>query len=158
MPGISELARMEEENGQLQLDLNDNPLTAAVREFRETFDASQDPELWLKLIREEESEVAEAFANLLKEVADLDYVMEGFVQVGGNLDDLGNMRLTPLVLAFVQLLPPPVRLEALNRVHASNMSKLGEDGKPLRREDGKVLKGPNYQPADLSDLTIFKEK
>ena len=33
--------------------------------------------------------------------------------------------------------------EALNRVHRSNMSKLGEDGNPLRREDGKVLKGPN---------------
>ena len=43
--------------------------------------------------------------------------------------------------------------EALNRVHESNMSKLGEDGKPIRREkDGKVLKGPNYKPPDLSDL------
>ncbi len=43
--------------------------------------------------------------------------------------------------------------EALNRVHESNLSKLGEDGKPIRREkDGKVLKGPNYQPPNLSDL------
>ena len=42
--------------------------------------------------------------------------------------------------------------EALNRVHISNMSKLGEDGKPIYREDGKVLKGPNYKPPDLSDL------
>ena len=42
--------------------------------------------------------------------------------------------------------------EALNRVHESNMSKLGEDGKPIYREDGKVLKGPNYKPPDLSDL------
>ena len=42
--------------------------------------------------------------------------------------------------------------EALNRVHLSNMSKLGEDGKPIRREDGKILKGPNYKPPDLSDL------
>jgi predicted HAD superfamily Cof-like phosphohydrolase len=30
-------------------------------------------------------------------------------------------------------------------VHSSNMTKLGDDGKPLRREDGKVLKGPNYR-------------
>ncbi len=37
-------------------------------------------------------------------------------------------------------------------VHASNMSKLGDDGKPVYREDGKVLKGPNYSPADLSFL------
>ena len=42
--------------------------------------------------------------------------------------------------------------QALRRVHKSNMSKLGEDGKPVYREDGKVLKGPNYQPPDLSDL------
>jgi len=42
--------------------------------------------------------------------------------------------------------------EALNRVHISNMSKLGEDGKPIYREDGKVLKGPNYTPPNLEDL------
>jgi NTP pyrophosphatase (non-canonical NTP hydrolase) len=42
--------------------------------------------------------------------------------------------------------------EALDRVHQSNMSKLGEDGKPIRREDGKILKGPNYQPPTLTDL------
>ena len=42
--------------------------------------------------------------------------------------------------------------EALNRVHESNMSKLDEDGNPIYREDGKVLKGPNYKPPDLSDI------
>lgn len=42
--------------------------------------------------------------------------------------------------------------QALRRVHKSNMSKLGEDGKPIYREDGKVLKGPNYQPPNLQDL------
>ena len=42
--------------------------------------------------------------------------------------------------------------EALCRVHESNMSKLGEDGKPIYREDGKVLKGPNYKPPYLQDL------
>ena len=42
--------------------------------------------------------------------------------------------------------------EALDRVHKSNMSKLGEDDKPIYREDGKVLKGPNYEPPTLTDL------
>ncbi len=37
-------------------------------------------------------------------------------------------------------------------VHASNMSKLGDGGKPVLRGDGKVLKGPNFSPADLSFL------
>ena len=41
--------------------------------------------------------------------------------------------------------------EALDRVYQSNLSKL-VDGKPLRREDGKVLKGPNYKPPYLEDL------
>lgn len=42
--------------------------------------------------------------------------------------------------------------EALRLVHASNMSKLGPDGKPLRRKDGKILKGPNYKAPDLSGV------
>jgi len=42
--------------------------------------------------------------------------------------------------------------EALNRVHESNMSKLDENGKPIYRDDGKVLKGPNYSPPNLNDL------
>ena len=42
--------------------------------------------------------------------------------------------------------------EALRRVFESNMSKLDEQGNVIYREDGKVLKGPNYQPPDLSGL------
>ena len=42
--------------------------------------------------------------------------------------------------------------EATRRVHKSNMSKLGDDGKPLKNSQGKVLKGPNYQKCNLTDL------
>lgn len=35
-------------------------------------------------------------------------------------------------------------------IHRSNMSKLGEDGKPIYREDGKVLKGPTYFRPDIA--------
>ncbi len=73
---------------------------------------------------------ANAQLECLKELADLVYVC---YQYAANMD------------WFLD--------EALNRVHESNLSKLGEDGKPIRREkDGKVLKGPNYKPPDLSDL------
>ena len=41
---------------------------------------------------------------------------------------------------------------AMDRVFESNMSKLGEDGNPIYRDDGKVLKGPNYKPPVLTDL------
>lgn len=39
---------------------------------------------------------------------------------------------------------------ALQQVHGSNMSKLGEDGRPIKRNDGKILKGPNYFEPDMS--------
>ena len=38
---------------------------------------------------------------------------------------------------------------AMTLVFESNMSKLDEQGKPIFRKDGKVLKGPKYQPPDL---------
>ena len=77
------------------------------------------------LYRDNPTVVAEA----LKELADLVYVCYQYAEnMGWFLD------------------------EALDRVHKSNMSKLGEDGKPIYREDGKVLKGPNYKPPNLTDL------
>lgn len=87
-----------------------------------------------KLIKEEFREVIKAFAshnseNLLKEIVDATYVLIGTaVAFGWDFD------------------------EAFRRVHASNMSKLGPDGKPLMRNDGKVLKSEHYSPPNLSDL------
>ena len=93
-------------------------------------------ELRLNLIREESQEVMEELVNmimdvergasvtavsrgrLLKELCDLQYVLSGTaVSLGLNIE------------------------VAFNRVHDSNMSKLGEDGKPVYREDGKIIKG-----------------
>lgn len=39
-----------------------------------------------------------------------------------------------------------------DEIQRSNMSKLGEDGKPIYREDGKVMKGPNYFKPNFSDI------
>ncbi len=49
-------------------------------------------------------------------------------------------------------------MEALfDEVHRSNMSKFGPDGKPILREDGKQLKGPNYTPPDLAKILFSKQ-
>jgi NTP pyrophosphatase (non-canonical NTP hydrolase) len=65
----------------------------------------------------------------LKELADLVYVCYGYAATfGWDLD------------------------EAIKRVHESNLSKLDDEGKPIYREDGKVLKGPNYKKPNLEDL------
>lgn len=42
--------------------------------------------------------------------------------------------------------------EVFEEIQASNMSKLGDDGKPVVREDGKVLKGPSYFKPDLTRI------
>ncbi|RDY60920.1 nucleoside triphosphate pyrophosphohydrolase family protein [Flagellimonas nanhaiensis] len=42
--------------------------------------------------------------------------------------------------------------EVFEEIQRSNMSKLGSDGKPIYREDGKVLKGPNYFKPDIKSI------
>ena len=42
--------------------------------------------------------------------------------------------------------------EVFDEIQRSNMSKLGEDGHPIFREDGKVLKGPNYFKPNIGEI------
>ena len=42
--------------------------------------------------------------------------------------------------------------EVFEEIQRRNMSKLGEDGQPIYREDGKVLKGPNYFKPNIKDI------
>jgi predicted HAD superfamily Cof-like phosphohydrolase len=45
------------------------------------------------------------------------------------------------------------KLDAVFReIQRSNMSKLGTDGKPIYREDGKVMKGPEYFKPDIATI------
>lgn len=108
-----------------ELSLNMNLITEEFEEFRRAVvDA-----VFSQSKTEDGKPTKEAMAHVLKELCDLLYVAYGFA-VAYNL---------------------PV-LEAFNRVHASNMSKLGNDGKPIHRDDGKVLKGPNYWVPNLEGL------
>ena len=95
-----------------------------VEEFTELMSEMSQVSIALARGRKPALEVRE---NLLKELCDLQYVISGMAVAFG----------LPLEVAF-------------NRVHASNMSKLGPNGKPIHREDGKVMKGPNYFKPDLS--------
>ena len=45
--------------------------------------------------------------------------------------------------------------DCFDEVHASNMSKLGPDGLAMKRQDGKVLKGPNFFEPDLESILNF---
>jgi|TARA_R110001592_G_scaffold348018_1_gene641897 predicted HAD superfamily Cof-like phosphohydrolase len=48
--------------------------------------------------------------------------------------------------------------KCFDEVHASNMSKLNEEGKPIYREDGKVLKGSNYFEPNLSQFLFERSE
>ncbi len=134
----------------------DPTMLEQVREFHRAFNIAIDQQvsdellsLRMRLITEESCELMEAAdqlsaatqqdsiaglkaakAHFQKELCDLLYVALG----------AGISFGMPLERAF-------------QAVHASNMSKLGADGKPIMRADGKVLKGPNYHEAYLLDLT-----
>ena len=120
-------------------------LSSQAKEFRSKYNLKSSSDrstraVQKELVIEEFKEFLEAEGELwhnnptypseaLKELADLVYVCYQYAEnMGWFLD------------------------EALDRVHLSNMSKLGKDGKPIYREDGKVLKGPNYKPPTLTDL------
>ena len=142
-----------------------------LQEFIKTFGASLDPRVWIKLVEEETEELYEALESanrehILKEMTDLMYVQIGFNFVSVGAEQLGLIAdeehaelMTTLTKAqmiyekAVDFLGKDTNFfEAFRRVHLSNMSKLGEDGIPIRREDGKILKGPNYVEPKLKDL------
>lgn len=136
---------------QLKLPLEIDRV-ALVQEFQKS-DPSypSDKEFHHRLIREEIDEVAKAYAELLKELSDLEYVLVGASCKGVHefpSDIVENL------YAFEHLyeaIPTAILNEAFVRVHKSNMSKL-TDGQLVKREDGKVLKGPNYQPPNMMEL------
>jgi predicted HAD superfamily Cof-like phosphohydrolase len=116
-----------------------------VKEFREAFGrkspskpivpAYQTMTMHLELMEEELAEITAEFcmepdtSKIAKELSDLLYVIyDAGAAFGIDMD------------------------ASFDRVHQSNMSKLGEDGNPIYREDGKVLKGPGYLPPDMSSF------
>lgn len=130
-----------------------NKYEEQVKEFHRlmemTIDAPYTPELLSlrqKLINEEVSELNVEIDALIEELKQTGTVNKQIkLQMFKELADLQYV-LSGMVVA----LGIPME-EVFNRVHQSNLSKL-VNGKPLKREDGKVLKGPNYKKPDLSDL------
>ena len=113
-----------------------------VNEYAEVSQQVGSAGLYRDLIREEYAEVAEEMYAMeraegaeepeleLKEMADLLYVLYGYAKVQGyNLD------------------------KAVKRVHENNMGRMYQpDGTIKRREDGKVIKNPDYPQVNLEDL------
>ncbi|MCK5781762.1 MAG: nucleoside triphosphate pyrophosphohydrolase family protein [Flavobacteriales bacterium] len=79
----------------------------------------------------------------------LDAALEGnFVEVADALGD----QLYVLLGTILEHGMHDVIDEVFDEIHKSNMSKLGNDGKPIYREDGKALKGENYATPKISNI------
>lgn len=96
--------------------------------------------LRFKLMNEENIEYKDAVqaesdkdkvVEVLDALVDMQYILLGTVKQWGFQD---------------------VFVDAFKEVHRSNMSKVGEDGKAIIRDDGKILKGPNYSPPELTQF------
>ena len=112
-----------------------------VKQFMETFGqdvkvkaefpSQEIQQLRIDLIKEELDELIEAISN------------QDMVEVADALTDI-------LYVTYGAGHAFGINLDAtFDEVQASNMSKLGEDGNPIYREDGKILKGPNFFEPDL---------
>lgn len=107
-----------------------------------TIPASATCELRYKLMTEENDEYKEAcekhdLVGMADALGDMLYILAGTMLVHGMHHKIE---------------------EVFDEIHRSNMSKLGEDGKPIYREDGKILKGENYFPPNLLKIIINKTK
>lgn len=69
-------------------------------------------------------------------------------------DALGDLEYVVNGMALGMGIPLP---DVVEEIHRSNMTKLGADGKPIYREDGKVLKGENYEPPRLRPVLGLAE-
>jgi predicted HAD superfamily Cof-like phosphohydrolase len=69
----------------------------------------------------------------------------------GRLDHVAHELADVVYLAYGTAAVHGIDLDAvIAEVHRANMSKLGPDGRPARRADGKVLKGDSYTPPDVA--------
>jgi predicted HAD superfamily Cof-like phosphohydrolase len=133
-----------------------------VREFHEAYGLPAKDEPFMpdmkrlmlrwKLINEEHQEVADEFERIARKLrkpgptAGYRSVQEVYQDIARLAKELSDLRYV-VVGTELEFGIPGEAVYA--EVHSSNMSKLGADGKPIRRHDGKVLKGPNYREADV---------
>lgn len=139
-----------------------------VRDFHKLFDLSvgnisnpkiQDAKLRIKLMKEEFDELIEAIGYKIVHDEFGNYEIKENVYPKCNREQLNDIAKELSDLLYVTY-GTGVSFgidcdEIFRKVHESNLSKLGEDMKPIRREDGKVLKGPNYKPANIDVWWLY---
>ena len=139
-------------------------MSTLVREFHEAFDIPilgqpsipdyKRVKLRRRLLQEEFKEADAEFDRILLRWHDYKRAMDVYEDIARLAKELSDVR----YVAWGADLEFGIPSEAVDlSVHRSNMSKLGPDGRPVRRHDGKVLKGPNYHEANvLNAIGIYE--
>lgn len=128
--------------------LNESGVQADVREFMETYSQTIGAAPSLE-------HVSEALSVLRMDMLHEETDELTDAVVGADLVEIADALADIVYIAYGNALTYGIDLNAvLREVHRSNMSKLGEDGKPVFRGDGKVIKGPNYSPPDVLGVLL----
>ena len=138
---------------------------ALVRQFHQTYDLpilTDDPSVDRERVHMRMALIAEEFAELVGAVygqgaervitAAFGQALladDGSRDVVESADALADLVYVTYGMALESGIP---LAKVLAEIQASNMSKLGQDGKPIYREDGKVLKGPGFFPPDVAGV------
>ena len=106
---------------------------------------------WMRLglILEELCELYEACGYDPKQLREAVVPKIGGTDIVGAADALGDLEYVTNGMALGMGVNLPV---VVREIHRSNMTKLGPDGKPIYREDGKILKGPGYEPPRIAEV------
>ena len=102
-----------------------------------------------KLISEETDEVCSEVNYIVHKLEDFNLTCPSTTDIKDLFKELGDLQYVLSGLCATYDIPMD---EILEEVHQSNMSKLDDNGKPIMRDDGKVLKGPNYQEANMMPI------
>ena len=116
----------------------------AVKDFHDTFGLSYNDSPTVDL----EKKIIELRYNLMKEETEEHIEAARKNDIIEVADALGDM-LYILCGTIIEHGMSDIIEDVFDEIQKSNMSKLGEDGNPIFREDGKVMKGPNYFKPDF---------
>jgi predicted HAD superfamily Cof-like phosphohydrolase len=117
-----------------------------VKEFMETFkqEVHTKPQF-------PSAAICDLRVDLIEE--ELEELKDAIYTLDGSLTDVADALTDLLVVVYGGGHAFGLNLDAcFDEVHRSNMSKLGENGEPIYREDGKVMKGPNFSEPDLESV------
>jgi predicted HAD superfamily Cof-like phosphohydrolase len=120
------IEKLKEFNRSFEIDYSHSPTNVSTLQSN----------LRYKLMREENEEYLEAA------------VKGDIIEVADALGDKLYILLGTILAHGMQ----DVIIDVFNEIHRSNMTKLTEDGKVLRREDGKIIKSDRYEPPNLKSI------